>query len=128
MYMYSLPQEIEVWYLIPAVRRELSKFLTKTYGFSYEKAGKALGISKAAISQYQKNKRASKIRLHNRVYLQVEKAARRIANNKGETPREILRILRYMKDKKLPFEFCKGGVHKHEECQEVMITYEKYWD
>jgi uncharacterized protein len=56
--MYSLPQEIEVWYVIPAVRRELARILTSKHGLSYEKTGNVLGISKAAISQYQKNKRA----------------------------------------------------------------------
>lgn len=47
--MYLLPQEIEVWYIIPAIRKELSKQLTSKYEFSYEKAGKALGISKAGF-------------------------------------------------------------------------------
>ena len=50
--VYMLPQEVEVWYIIPAVRKEMAKLLTKEYGFSYERAGRALGISKAAVSQY----------------------------------------------------------------------------
>jgi len=35
--MYLLPQEIEVWYIIPTVRKELAKQLTKKYELSYEK-------------------------------------------------------------------------------------------
>ena len=35
--MYLLPQEIEVWYVIPAIRKELSKQLTQNYKMSYEK-------------------------------------------------------------------------------------------
>ena len=128
MYMYSLPQEIEVWYVIPAIRRELSKFLTMHHKLSYEKAGIALRISKAAISQYLKNKRASKIRLHDRVLKEVEKSAKILAHQKDASTKEILRVLKFMRDKKLPFEYCKGGAHNHEECKEVIITYEKYWE
>jgi len=47
--MYMLPQEIEVWYIIPALRKELSKQLVRKYKFSYEKTGKILGITKASI-------------------------------------------------------------------------------
>jgi len=128
MHMYSLPQEIEVWYLIPAIRRELARLLTKEHGLSYDKAGNVLGISKAAISQYNKNKRASKVNLHERVLKEVEKSAKRISTDKEKTVKEILRVLRFMRDKKLPFEFCKGGAHNHEECDEVAVTYEKYWE
>ena len=62
--MYTLPQEIEVLFILPALRRELSKELIKTYGITYEKTGKLLGITKAAVSQYISHKRAAKIRLH----------------------------------------------------------------
>ena len=128
MRMYSLPQEIEVWYVIPAIRRELARLLTKEYGLSYDKAGNALGISKAAISQYQKNKRASKVKLHERTLKEIEKSAKKINKDKELTVKAILRVLRFMRDKKLPFEYCKGGTHIHEECQEVAVTYEKYWE
>ena len=126
--MYSLPQEVEVWYLIPAIRRELARLLTKKHGLSYDKAGNALGISKAAISQYNKNKRASNVILNEKVLKEVEKAAEIITKDKEKTVKEILRILRFMRDKKIPFEFCKGGRHTHEECQEVNVTYEQYWE
>ena len=61
--MYSLPQEIEVWYIIPAIRKELARLLTGSYGMTFEKAGELLGVSKAAVSQYLSNKRASKFKV-----------------------------------------------------------------
>ncbi|MEK6820210.1 MAG: transcriptional regulator, partial [Nanoarchaeota archaeon] len=64
--MYSLPQEIEVWYLIPAIRKELARILTKKYKLTFEKTGGILGISKAAVSQYLNKKRADKINLPTR--------------------------------------------------------------
>ena len=125
--MYTLPQEIEVWYVIPAIRRELSSLLTRKYGLSYNKAGEVLGVSKAAISQYNKNKRASKVTLHDKVIKEIERTAKIMARDKSKTVQEILKVLKFMRDKKLSFEFCKGGRHNHEDCQEVMVAYEKYW-
>jgi uncharacterized protein len=121
--MYTLPQEIEVWYVIPAVRRELAKLLTSVHNMSYEKAGKALGISKAAISQYQNNKRASKIKLNGRVLKLIEKSAKIICSDNRKTSKEILRVLNFMREKRLPFEICEDN----EDCKEASMIYSEYW-
>jgi predicted transcriptional regulator len=121
--MYTLPQEIEVWYVIPAIRRELSRLLTTQHGLSYEKTGNALGISKAAISQYQKNKRAGKIKLNPKVLKEVEKSAKLISNDNNKTVKEILRVLNFMREKKLTFEICENN----EDCKEASMIYEVYW-
>lgn len=128
MHIHTLPQEIEVWYVIPAIRRELSRLLTKEHGLSYDKAANILGISKAAISQYSKNKRASQTILNKKVLKELEKSAKRVTKDKEKTVREILRILKFMRDKKVSFEYCKGGKHDHKDCKEITIAYEQYWD
>jgi len=105
--MYLLPQEIEVWYIIPAVRKELAKLLTKKYGLSYEKAGAILGVSRAAVSQYLSNKRANKIKLCAEVKKEVTKSAKILAGNPMMALSEIQRILKVMKDTKCSCEVCK---------------------
>ena len=105
--MYLLPQEIEVWYIIPAVRKELARLLTRKYEMSYERAGNILGISKAAVSQYLSNKRANKIKLTPEVKKEVAKSAKIIAKNPKVALSEMQRILKYMKDKKCSCEVCK---------------------
>ena len=105
--MYLLPQEIEVWYIIPAVRKELAKLLTRQYEMSYEKAGKILGISKAAVSQYLSNKRANKIKLSVEVKKEIVKSAKIIVKNQKSVLGEIQRILKYIKDKKCLCDVCK---------------------
>ena len=127
MHQYNLPQEIEVWYVIPAIRRELTKLLTKKHGLSYDKAGAALGITKAAISQYINNKRASNINLHPLVLQEIEKSAKKIIKDKKVMVSEISRILKFMRNKHLSFEVCRE-VRGEEECSEAKVTYEKYWD
>ncbi|MCR4285234.1 MAG: transcriptional regulator [archaeon] len=104
---YLLSQEIEVWYIIPAIRKELARLLTKKYELSYEKAGNILGISKAAISQYLSNKRANKIKLSNETKIEVEKSAKIVFENPKMAVTEMQKILKFMKDSKSSCEVCK---------------------
>ncbi len=105
--MYHLPQEIEVWYIIPAVRKELAKLLTKEYGRNYEEAGKILGVSKAAISQYLNKKRASKVKFNMEVKKEVKKSAEKINKNEDLAVSEILRILKIIKKSGCECEVCR---------------------
>ena len=105
--MYLLPQEIEVWYIIPAIRKELARVLTGKHELSYEKAGAILGVSKAAVSQYLSNKRANKVKLTAEVKKEIGKSASLIFENPMLALGEMQRILRYMKDKKCSCDVCK---------------------
>ncbi len=51
------PQEIEVWYILPAIRRELAGILKKK--FSQREVAQILGITPSAVSQYVNKKRGS---------------------------------------------------------------------
>jgi len=105
--MYLLPQEIEVWYIIPAVRKELARLLTKKHGLSFEKAGAILGVSKAAVSQYLSNKRANKVKLSAEVKKEVAKSAGVVVENPRLALGEMQRLLKFMKDSKCSCEVCK---------------------
>lgn len=107
MNMYLLLQEVEVWYIIPSIRKELAKLLTKKYELSYEKAGKILGVSKAAISQYLSNKRANKVKLNSETKKEIAKSAKIIAERPKLAMGEIQRILKFMKDSKCSCDVCK---------------------
>jgi hypothetical protein len=105
--MYLLPQEIEVWYIIPTIRKELAKLLTKKYELSYEKTGVILGVSKAAISQYLSNKRANKIKLSSGIKKEVEKSAKIISKSPKLALIEMQRIMNLMKVEKCSCDVCK---------------------
>lgn len=105
--MYSLPQEIEVWYIIPAIRKELSRILTSEYGMTFEEAGKLLGITKAAVSQYLSNKRASKFKLTPEMKKEIVKSAKVISKNGDRAVWEIQRVLKAVKDRKCSCKACK---------------------
>lgn len=125
--MKTLPQEIEVWYVIPAIRRDMAKCLIRDFSVTYEKVGKILGISKAAVSQYLKNKRAAKIKLHDSVGKELMKSCKLIVKEKSDSVNEITRILRYIRDNKLPSEVCgeiRDGIL--EDCQDVFVLSDNY--
>ena len=105
--MYLLPQEIEVWYIIPAVRKELARLLIRKYGLTYEKTGNILGVSKAACSQYLSNKRANKVKLSAEMKKEVAKSAKVVVENPKLALAEMQRILKVMKDSKCSCEVCK---------------------
>lgn len=120
--MYSLPQEIEVWYIIPAIRRELAKCFVKDYKITYEKVGKFLGLTKSAVSQYLNNKRASKIKLHKKALKEVGKSCELIVSQEKHTNIEIIRILKFIRDKNLPCEICdKKTRGVLEDCKEIRL-------
>lgn len=120
--MYTLPQEIEVWYIIPAIRKRLAVCMTTHHEASYEKAGKILGISKAAISQYIKSKRASQVTLHKDAQDEVCKSCELLLAEKSTATEEITRILTFIKKNKLPSIVCKkrkrGALA---ECKEIIV-------
>lgn len=120
--MFTLPQEIEVWYVIPAIRRELAKCLINSHNVTYEKTGRILGISKAAISQYVSSKRAAKIKLHEKALSEVCSSCNLIVEGKSDAVKEITKILNLIREENLSLEVCgkiKDGVL--ENCREIRI-------
>ena len=125
--MYSLPQEIEVWYIIPAIRKELAKLLTKKYNLTFEKVGEILGVSKAAISQYLNRKRASLIRFPAKIKKEIENSAEKISEENNLALKEIIRILNLMKKTKCSCSVCKKynkGILK--QCQMKPVLGEQF--
>ena len=104
--MFKLPQEIEVWYIIPRIRKELSLILISK-GYSYEQTGKVLGITKAAVSQYVKNKRANKIKISKEIQKEIKISAEKIHAKESSALAEIQLILKKMKSTKNSCDVCK---------------------
>ncbi len=124
--MYMLPQEIEVRYIIPAIRRDLAIEFVRGLGITYKSAGEILGITKVAVFQYLSGKRASKIKLHPKVSIEVKKSAKRIIERKSYAVKEIKYLLKFIQKKKLHCEVCgkiiDGKLHN---CKQVIPMYEE---
>ena len=53
-----LPTEVEYWYILPVVRKELAKYLKELGNLRQKEVADILGISESAVSQYLKGTRA----------------------------------------------------------------------
>ena len=73
--MKSLPQEIEVWYLIPSLRRELAKILISDFGMNQKQISQTLGVTESAVSQYLKSKRGSELKFSEKDIEKIREAA-----------------------------------------------------
>lgn len=97
--MRHLSQEIEAWYIIPAIRREIAHCLIKEHNLSYEKIGSILGISKAAISQYSKGKRAAKIKLPKELNQKIVSSCKTLIKEKSTSQEEISKMIDLIRKK-----------------------------
>ena len=79
---HIMPQEIEVWYLIPALRKELSRIFINYHNLTQKKAAELLGISEAAVSQYVKEKRAKDIKFTKSELKIIKSTAGKIVKDK----------------------------------------------
>ena len=125
--MYYLPQEIEVWYVIPAIRSWIARCLIEDFNASYERVGNILGVSRAAISQYVKGKRAAKIKLPKELGPKIMNTCKLLNKDESKSVEEINKILSHIRMKSVPFSVCgklKDGVL--EDCSEVRFTNGNY--
>ncbi len=78
--MKRMPHEIEVWHILPAMRRELAMSLINDCSYTQKQAAEILEITEAAISQYLSHKRAAKVSFDRSVLNEIQAAARNIAD------------------------------------------------
>jgi uncharacterized protein len=86
--MKYMPQELEVWYVIPAIRRELAKEMAKS-GLMQKDIAKLLGLTEPAVSQYIKLKRAKDIKFDKNIQACISIAAQNIIKDEKKMVFEI---------------------------------------
>ncbi len=93
------PQEIEVFYVLPAVRREIA-IVMKADGKSQKEIAGLLGVTEPAVSQYMSAKRASTFQLNDKVKSAIRESVARIT---GEIAlmREMQRLLVLVREERL---------------------------
>ena len=74
------PQEIEVFYILPALRRQFAVQM-KAKGLKQKKIAELLQIEEAAVSQYLNNKRGEKINFEKAVIKEIAKSTLRITDS-----------------------------------------------
>ncbi|MBS3096885.1 hypothetical protein J4480_05605 [Candidatus Woesearchaeota archaeon] len=90
----TMPQEIEVRYILPAIRRELARIFIEEHKLNQKETAKTLGLTEAAISQYQHYKRAKEVVFSDAVINEVRKSAAKITAEKNSRQRVIAEMYR----------------------------------
>lgn len=116
----ELPQELEVWYIFPAIRRELALAM-KTNGIKQVEIAKKLGVTKSAITQYLNNKRGNEIELNKKIKQAVNESAKKI-NNQMDNIREMQHLIHVTREEKLICQIHRLSESNLENCN---ICFEK---
>ena len=90
----TMPQEIEVRYILPAIRRELARIFIQEHSLSQKGAAGILGLTEAAVSQYQHSKRAKEVVFSAAVVSEISDSAKRILSDKKNKQKLIAEIYR----------------------------------
>ena len=94
------PQEIEVWYVLPSIRRELAKELVK-YNLTQREISSKLNITESAVSQYLREKRANLVKFDNVITKAIQIGAKKIAVKDEIVMKEIQKIINLMRKNKV---------------------------
>jgi len=92
------PQEIEVWYILPTIRKKISFKLVEK-GWSQKKVAQLMGVTEAAISQYKKQKRAKKDFFDQEMEKELEKSVQILMKKPLELGAEIIRLNNLAKER-----------------------------
>lgn len=72
------PQEVEVFYIIPAIRSYLARFM-KEQGRSQKEIASLLGIGESTVSQYMTEKRAN-LHFNEHIQERIKEVSGRVTN------------------------------------------------
>ncbi|MBN2458450.1 transcriptional regulator [Candidatus Woesearchaeota archaeon] len=98
--MKYMPQEIEVWYVIPAIRRELAKAMAAA-GLMQKDIAARLGLTEPAVSQYIKSKRGKDVVFPKDIQDRILQAAKRIMRDDNLMMAEVQAVCNMVKKKGL---------------------------
>ncbi|PIN89088.1 transcriptional regulator [Candidatus Pacearchaeota archaeon CG10_big_fil_rev_8_21_14_0_10_32_14] len=96
-----MPQEIEVWYLIPALRKELAKIFLKDYGMSQKEIANLLGLTESAVSQYIRNKRGNELKFNSSDLKIINLYAKKINDDRKNSLKNIYELCYSLKKNKV---------------------------
>lgn len=111
----EMPQELEVWYVIPALRREFAVFMLKK-GLKQREVAERLGIAESAVSHYVKSKRATLVKFDKKIKKDIEKSVNNIFKNKSSVMQEMQNMIVKIRKSGCLCKLHKGKVKGCEVC------------
>jgi uncharacterized protein len=94
------PQEIEVWYILPALRRQLATEM-KLKGLKQKEIAKIMHVTEAAVSQYFKSKRAKEVQFTDYLKNEIKSSSEKLVKDNALFMQELQRLLSLTKKEHL---------------------------
>jgi len=91
--MKLMPQEVELWYIYPSLRKEIAKAMIKKHGLKQKEVADKLGVTKAAVSHYVNKKRSKKKLFDKEFEAKIENSVKNIVENGDDSTKEIQYLL-----------------------------------
>ena len=110
------PQEIQVWYIIPALRKELTLEMKKL-GLDQKTIAKIIGVTEAAVSQYISEKRANEVKFDEKTKEEIKKSAQLISQNGKLLFQEMQHLLNKALENKVMCNVCHSMNELPEDCE-----------
>ena len=92
------PQEIETFYIIPAIKSQFAETLMKN-GIKQKDVAEILGVTTSTISQYTSKKRGHEVEFDPELRKEVEASAQRITDQQSYI-KETQHILKFLRSTK----------------------------
>ncbi len=110
------PQELEVFFILPTIRKNLAKSLHEL-GLGQRRIAELLHLTEPAISQYLNNRRAKKeIPLTPEMQKEIKLVARRL-QKENNIMKEIQHLLKKMREQRITCKLCQSYLNTKEDCK-----------
>ncbi len=110
----ELIQELEVWYIIPTIRKELALAM-KNQGLKQVEIAKKIGLTKSAVNQYLSNKRGNEIKFNEKVKQEVNSSSKRIITE-FDSIREIQHLINLSRQEKIACQIHRNLDNNYKSC------------
>ncbi|MBI4441576.1 hypothetical protein HY639_05390 [Candidatus Woesearchaeota archaeon] len=108
------PQEVEVLYMLPAIRREFAHYF-KSIGLEQKEIARLLKVSEPSVSHYLKAKRATQVTFSDKDKGEIAKSAENLRQNKSLVD-ETARLLYLLKESRVTCKVCIGVTDTPKDC------------
>ena len=116
---FLLPQEIETFYVIPALRRYLALAM-KEQGIKQKDIANIMDINTAAISQYISNKRGHNVTFNAELQAEIKKSAIRVRDRMSYV-RETQHLLDFLRRTKTLCDIHRQFSNVPKECHPHLV-------
>lgn len=111
------PQELQVWYVLPALRSELT-IAMKELGLEQKKIAALLGVTTSAVSQYVKKKRAAHdVHFDDVLLHEIKESAKKIIEQPSTVLEQMQHLLKRSLESGVVCGLCKEHSCVEENCE-----------